>query len=62
MGIVNKIFGDKKTGDVKGYVDQGQFGIWEETGRNINLAIVVGAYEGKGYGESVGSIRCACFS
>jgi SepF-like predicted cell division protein (DUF552 family) len=21
MGIVNKIFGDKKTGDVKGYVD-----------------------------------------
>ncbi len=37
-------------------VDQGQFGIWEETGRFINLAIAVGAYEGKGYGESVGSM------
>ena len=36
--------------------DQGQFGIWEETGRFINLALVVGAFEGKGYGESVGSM------
>ncbi len=34
----------------------GQFGIWEETGRFINLAIAVGAYEGKGYGEAVGSM------
>ena len=37
-------------------VAQGQFGIWEETGRFINLAIAVGAYEGRGYGESVGSM------
>ncbi len=37
-------------------VEQGQFGIWEETGRFINLAIAVGAFEGKGYGESVGSM------
>ena len=37
-------------------VAQGQFGIWEETGRYINLAIAVGAFEGKGYGESVGSM------
>lgn len=42
--------------DVKANVKDGQFGIWEETGKYINLAIVVGAYEGKGYGESVGSM------
>ena len=42
--------------DVKGNVDKGQFGIWEETGRYLNLAINVGAYEGLGYGESVGSM------
>ncbi len=42
--------------DVKTNVDKGQFGIWEETGKYINLAIVVGAFEGKGYGESVGSM------
>ena len=42
--------------DVKANVKEGQFGIWEETGKYINLAIVVGAYEGKGYGESVGSM------
>ncbi len=42
--------------DVKANVDKGQFGIWEETGKYINLAIVVGAFEGKGYGESVGSM------
>ncbi|MGI6401708.1 MAG: hypothetical protein ACOX0A_06325 [Thermoguttaceae bacterium] len=40
--------------DVRRYTDEGQFGIWEETGMNINLAIVVGAYRGLGYGESVG--------
>ena len=42
--------------DVKDNVDKGQFGIWEETGKYINLAIVVGAFEDKGYGESVGSM------
>ena len=40
--------------DVRTNVDKGQFGIWEETGFYINLAIVVGAYEGLGYGESIG--------
>jgi len=49
-------FQGESSEDVKGYVDQGQFGIWEETGRNINLALVAGAFEGKGYGESVGSM------
>ena len=40
--------------DVRANVAQGQFGIWEETGLYLNLAIVAGAYEGLGYGESVG--------
>lgn len=40
--------------DVRTNVDQGQFGIWEETGFYLNLALVAGAYEGLGYGESVG--------
>ncbi len=40
--------------DVRKNVDRGCFGIWEETGRYLNLAINVGAYEGLGYGASVG--------
>ncbi len=40
--------------DVRANVANGEFGIWEETGWYINLALVVGAYEGKGYGEAVG--------
>jgi len=40
--------------DVRVNVDQGQFGIWAETGFNLNFALVVGAYEGIGYGEAVG--------
>ncbi len=42
--------------DVKRYVSEGQFGIWEETGTFLNLALAVGAYRGLGYGESVGSL------
>lgn len=34
----------------------GRFGLWEETGRYLNLALAVGAYEGKGYGESIGAL------
>ncbi len=41
--------------DVKRYVDEGQFGLWEETGAYLNLAIAVGAYQGLGYGEAVGA-------
>ena len=37
-------------------VEQGRFGNWQETGFYINLALNVGAYEGKGYGESVGAL------
>jgi len=42
--------------DVRANVDQGQFGIWEETGLYLNLGIAVGAYEGLGYGEAVGKM------
>lgn len=46
----------KSCEDVAMMVERGQFGNWEETGFYINLALNVGAYEGKGYGESVGSM------
>ena len=49
-------FQGESSDDGKHYVVEGQVGIWDETGFNINLAIVVGAYEGKGYGESVGAV------
>jgi hypothetical protein len=42
--------------DVRRYVAEGQFGIWEETGAFINLALAVGAWRGMGYGESVGAM------
>ena len=44
----------KSSEDVRTNVANGQFGIWAETGFYINLALIVGAYEGLGYGESVG--------
>jgi len=46
----------KTSEDVRENVNLGQFGIWDDTGFYINLAIVVGAYEGLGYGESVGKM------
>lgn len=46
----------KSSEDVRVNVLEGKFGIWEETGFYINLALIVGAYEGKGYGEAVGSM------
>lgn len=42
--------------DVRANVAVGQFGLWEETGYYLNLAINVGAYEGLGYGEAVGAL------
>jgi len=42
--------------DVRENVRNGQFGIWEETGFYINLALIIGAYEGLGYGESIGKM------
>ena len=46
----------KTSEDVRENVDLGQFGIWDETGFYINLALLVGAYEGLGYGESIGKM------
>jgi hypothetical protein len=42
--------------DVRGGVERGEFGNWEETGYYINLALNVGSWEGRGYGESVGAL------
>ncbi|HUX12088.1 MAG TPA: hypothetical protein VMW87_03620 [Spirochaetia bacterium] len=49
-------FQGESSEDVRKYIQEGQFGIWEETGFFLNLAINVGAYEGLGYGESVGAL------
>jgi hypothetical protein len=49
-------FQGKTSEDVRENVAKGEFGIWEETGFYINLAINIGAYEGLGYGESVGKM------
>ncbi len=49
-------FQGKSSEDVRENVGRGQFGIWEETGFFINLALAVGAYEGLGYGESIGKM------
>jgi hypothetical protein len=46
----------KTSEDVRENVKNGQFGIWDETGFYINLSLIVGAYEGLGYGESVGKM------
>ncbi|HEY9159672.1 MAG TPA: hypothetical protein VIS94_01120 [Desulfomonilia bacterium] len=42
--------------NVKENAGKGMFGMWDETGKFINLAIVAGAYRGLGYGEAVGSM------
>lgn len=44
----------RSTEDVRAYVAVGEFGIWEETGGLIGLALHVGALDGIGYGASVG--------
>jgi hypothetical protein len=49
-------FQGKSSEDVRRYVAEGRFGLWEETGFTINLALVAGAYAGMGYGESVGAL------
>ncbi len=49
-------FHGKSEEDVRNNVQQGRFGIWEETGKYINLALLAGASQGKGYGESIGEL------
>ncbi|MDD3588428.1 MAG: hypothetical protein PHQ75_14705 [Thermoguttaceae bacterium] len=42
--------------DVERYVNEGQFGIWQETGFNLNLALNCGAYRAYGYGQSIAKL------
>ena len=49
-------FQGKTSEDVRANVARGEFGIWEETGRYINLGLLVGAWEGLGYGQSIGAL------
>jgi len=44
--------------DVSSHVAAGRFGTWDETGRYTHLAVLVGALEGMGYGESLGRFIC----
>ncbi len=46
----------KSSEDVRANVAQGRFGLWEETGFHLNLALVLGARDGLGYGEAVGRL------
>jgi hypothetical protein len=49
-------FQGRTSENVRENVAGGEFGIWEETGRYLNLALLAGAYEGRGYGQSVGAL------
>jgi hypothetical protein len=46
----------KTSEDVRGNTSDGKFGLWDETGFCLNFAITLGAYDGLGYGESVGRL------
>ena len=47
-------FSGKTEESVRENVVNGRFGTWDETGRNINLAILAGALHGQGFGQSLG--------
>jgi hypothetical protein len=47
-------FHGKSCEHVAPMVAQGRFGHWQETGFYLNLALNLGAYAGRGYGESIG--------
>jgi len=49
-------FQGQSSEDVRGGVARGEFGMWQETGLNLNLALLLGAYDGLGYGEAVGRL------
>jgi hypothetical protein len=44
----------RSTESVEENVATGTFGTWEETGRNIHLALLAGGLTGEGYGRSLG--------
>jgi hypothetical protein len=47
-------FQGRSTESVRDNVATGTFGAWEETGRNIHLALLAGAPRGEGFGQSIG--------
>lgn len=49
-------FAGMSSEDVRVNAARGKFGAWEETGRNINLALAVGSLADLGYGWSVGKM------
>src|SRR5262249_41036647 len=46
----------RSTESVGENVATGTFGTWDETGRNIHLALLGGALQGLGYGRSLGKL------
>ena len=46
----------RSTECVRSNVATGTFGTWEETGRNIHLALLAGGIDGLGYGEALGRL------
>jgi hypothetical protein len=44
----------RSTESVRDNVATGTFGTWDETGRNLHLALLVGGVRGEGYGRAVG--------
>lgn len=44
----------RSTEKVEDNVATGTFGTWDETGRNIHLALLAGGLRGQGYGEALG--------
>jgi hypothetical protein len=47
-------FAGVSTENVKDNVAAGHFGTWDETGRNIHLALLAGALNGDGFGRALG--------
>lgn len=47
-------FQGQSSESVRDNVATGTFGTWDETGRNIHLALLAGGLEQRGYGESLG--------
>jgi hypothetical protein len=48
----------RSTESVEQNVATGTFGAWDETGRNLHLAMMAGALRGEGYGVSLGRFIC----
>jgi hypothetical protein len=44
----------RSTESVRDNVATGTFGTWDETGRNIHLALLVGGLRGEGFGQALG--------